>query len=67
MAGTFAAEITVSRAGLEINGKSIMGVLMLAAACDSTIVIEAVGTDEDVALAALGKLVEDGFGELDGD
>ncbi len=67
LAGTFAAEITISKAGLEINGKSIMGVLMLAAACDSTIVIEAVGTDEDAALAALGKLVEDGFGELDGE
>ncbi|RLB71655.1 MAG: HPr family phosphocarrier protein [Deltaproteobacteria bacterium] len=67
LAGTFAAEITISKAGLEINGKSIMGVLMLAAACDSTIVIEAAGADEDLALAALGKLVEDGFGELDGE
>jgi len=67
LAGTFAAEITISKDGLEINGKSIMGVLMLAAACDSTIVIEAVGADEDLALAALGKLIEDGFGELDGE
>ena len=67
LAGTFAAEITISKAGLEINGKSIMGVLMLAAACDSTIVIEAVGDDEAAALAALGKLVEEGFGELDGE
>ena len=67
LAGTFAAEITINKDGLEINGKSIMGVLMLAAACGSTIIIEAVGDDEDAALAALGELVEDGFGELDGE
>lgn len=66
-AGNFTAEITISKAGLEINGKSIMGVLMLAAACDSTIIIEADGADADAALAALGELVEDGFGELDGE
>jgi len=67
LAGTFSAEITVSKVGLEINGKSIMGVLMLAAACGSTITIEAVGNDEEAALQALGDLVNDGFGELDGE
>jgi len=67
LAGTFTAEITISKAGLEINGKSIMGVLMLAAACDSSIEIEAVGEDEDAALQALGALIDDGFGELEGE
>ncbi|MCK5916075.1 MAG: HPr family phosphocarrier protein [Deltaproteobacteria bacterium] len=66
LAGTFTAEITVSKAGLSINGKSIMGVLMLAAACDSTVIVEAVGIDEEAALEALGNLIKDGFGELNG-
>ena len=51
LAGTFAAEITISKAGLEINGKSIMGVLMLAAAQHTVIVVEVVGEDETAALA----------------
>ncbi|HIE07350.1 MAG TPA: HPr family phosphocarrier protein [Desulfarculaceae bacterium] len=67
LAGTFTSEVTINKDGLAINAKSIMGVLMLAAARDSTIVIETVGADEDAALSALGKLIEDGFGELDGE
>ena len=67
LAGTFTSEVTINKEGLAINGKSIMGVLMLAAARDSTIVVETVGADEDSALSALGKLIEDGFGELDGE
>ncbi len=65
LAGTFASEITISKEGLTINGKSIMGVLMLAAARESTIIVETVGQDEEAALRALGKLIEDGFGELE--
>ena len=67
LAGTFTSEVTINKEELAINGKSIMGVLMLAAARDSTIVVETVGADEDAALSALGKLIEDGFGELDGE
>ncbi|MCD6269726.1 MAG: HPr family phosphocarrier protein [Deltaproteobacteria bacterium] len=67
LAGTFTSEVTVIKEGLTVNGKSIMGVLMLAAARDSTIVVETVGADEDAALNALGKLIESGFGELDGE
>ena len=67
LAGTFTSEVTINNEGLAINGKSIMGVLMLAAARDSTIVVETVGADEDAALSALGKLIEGGFGELDGE
>jgi phosphocarrier protein len=46
-----------------INGKSIMGVLMLAAACGATICLQAEGADQEQALEALVALVEDGFGE----
>jgi len=67
LAGTFTSEVTISKDGLAINGKSIMGVLMLAAARDSSITVETAGKDEAAALSALGKLIEDGFGELDGE
>ena len=66
LAGTFSAEITITKEKLTINCKSIMGVLMLAAAQNSSIIVEIVGEDEKEALAALGNLIEDGFGELDG-
>jgi phosphocarrier protein len=45
-----------------MDGKSIMGILLLAAACGSTITIDAEGADEDEALNALRKLVDSGFG-----
>ncbi len=66
LAGSFSSEITISKEKLTINCKSIMGVLMLAAAQNTTIAVEVVGEDENVALAALGDLIEDGFGELEG-
>jgi phosphocarrier protein HPr len=62
-ANRFTAEILVCRDDQEVNGKSIMGVLMLAAAQGTDIVIRASGDDAEAALAALGALVEDGFGE----
>ncbi|MCD6533582.1 MAG: HPr family phosphocarrier protein [Deltaproteobacteria bacterium] len=67
LAGTFSAEIMITKEKLSINAKSIMGVLMLAAAQNSSIIVEIVGEDEEVALVALGNLIEDGFGELDGE
>ena len=66
LAGTFSSEITIAKDKLTINCKSIMGVLMLAAAQNTTIIVEIVGEDEKEALVALENLIEDGFGELDG-
>ena len=66
LAGTFSAEIMISKEKLTINCKSIMGVLMLAAAQNTSIIVEIAGKDEEEAMAALGNLIEDGFGELDG-
>jgi phosphocarrier protein len=66
LAGTFSAEIMITKEKLTINCKSIMGVLMLAAAQNTSITVEIVGEDEKKAMATLGNLIEDGFGELDG-
>jgi len=63
VASRFRAGILVSRDGLEVNGKSIMGVLMLAAHCGSSIHVRTEGEDAEAALDALQKLVEDRFGE----
>jgi phosphocarrier protein len=65
LAGEFKSEIRITRDDLTINCKSIMGVLMLAAAQNSVITVEVEGEDEAEAMAALGRLIEDGFGELD--
>ena len=62
-AGQFQSEVWLSRNGRRVNGKSIMGVMMLAAARGTTITLEAAGPDENEALAALVALVEDKFGE----
>lgn len=58
----FKADIFVSRDDLEVNGKSIMGVMMLAAEEGSTILVRAEGADESEALAALQELVDGKFG-----
>lgn len=63
-ANRFDSEVRVSYRGKTVNGKSIMGVLMLAAACGATIRLETVGEDGEVALQALCELVESGFGEI---
>jgi phosphocarrier protein HPr len=62
-AGQFESEVWLSRNGRRVNGKSIMGVMMLAAARGTTIKLETRGPDEDQAMAALVALVEDRFGE----
>lgn len=61
-ASKFRSEIFVSRDDLEVNGKSIMGVMMLAAEEGATITIRAAGPDEKEALAALRELVDGKFG-----
>jgi len=63
LAGTYASEIWVDKDGLEVNGKSIMGVMMLAAEAGSSIRIRAVGPDADRAVDELVALVHAGFGE----
>ncbi len=63
MAGTFRAEITVEVGRQRINGKSIMGLLMLAAAQGTSLRMQAVGDDARAALQTLGDLVESRFGE----
>jgi phosphocarrier protein len=63
LASKFNSNITISREDLEVNGKSIMGVMMLAAECGSTVDLKADGADAEQALNALDKLIQDGFGE----
>jgi phosphocarrier protein HPr len=63
LAGRFKAEVWISKASRRINAKSIMGVMMLAAARGTTLIIEANGPDEDEAVKALADLIGGGFGE----
>lgn len=63
LASRFDAEVWVSKADLEVSGKSIMGVLMLAAECGSELVIRASGEDSVEAIDALSSLIESRFGE----
>lgn len=62
-ASAFNADILVRKNGREVNGKSIMGVMMLAAAKGTEIIVEADGEDADAALVAIGNLIADYFGE----
>lgn len=62
-AGQFESDVWLSRNGRRVNGKSIMGVMMLAAARGTTVRLETEGPDEQAALAALVALIEDKFGE----
>ena len=62
-AAKFKADITLVRDELEVNGKSIMGVMMLAAEYGSTILIRAEGADAQAAADALAQLIEGKFGE----
>lgn len=63
LASNFQSDIHLSRDGRRVNAKSIMGVMMLAAGMGSSVSIEAEGTDADAALAAIGALIADKFGE----
>lgn len=62
-AARYQSDIWVSKGGKRINGKSIMGLMMLAAAQGTQIEVEADGADEADALAALGELINSRFGE----
>jgi phosphocarrier protein HPr len=62
-AARFKSNITITRDDLEVNGKSIMGVMMLAAEFGSSIIIRGEGDDADAALEALAALAAAKFGE----
>ena len=59
----YASKIRITRDGKTMDGKSIMGILLLAAAAGSTVTITADGVDESDAIDALCRLIEGGFGE----
>jgi phosphocarrier protein HPr len=63
LAGSFRADVFLSRNGRRVNGKSIMGVMMLAAGVGSEVEIETEGDDEAEAMSALQALIDDKFGE----
>jgi len=63
VANQYASEVRLVKEGMEVNGKSIMGVLMLAAPKDTRILVRAVGEDADAALGAIGELIDGKFGE----
>jgi phosphocarrier protein len=62
-ANRFVSEVTVEKDGVEVNGKSIMGILMLAASKGSKITLKVNGKDSSQAIQVLGKLIGDRFGE----
>ncbi len=62
-ANRFVSDILIEKDGLEVNGKSIMGILMLAAAKGSKITLKVEGKDALQAIQTLGKLIENKFGE----
>jgi phosphocarrier protein len=62
-ANKFASEVTIEKDGLEVNGKSIMGILMLAASKGTKITLKVEGRDSVQALQTLGRLIETKFGE----
>ena len=63
LAAGFQSEVWISRNGRRVNAKSIMGVMMLAAAQGSRVLIETDGEDAEKALTALNTLIADKFGE----
>ncbi|KAB0669529.1 HPr family phosphocarrier protein [Oryzomonas sagensis] len=62
-ASRFVSEIRLEKEGIEVNGKSIMGIMMLAASKGTTVRLSATGDDEEEALQTMGDLIANGFGE----
>jgi len=62
-AARFTSDVTLARDDLEVNGKSIMGVMMLAAECGAVVLVRADGPDAERALEALAALIGGHFGE----
>ncbi len=63
VANSYSAEVTLEKQGQRVNGKSIMGVMMLAASKGSVIAIKVSGDEEDELMRKLVELIEDKFGE----
>jgi phosphocarrier protein len=59
----YVSEVHFTKSGLRVNGKSIMGVMMLAAEMGSEVTIEVTGPDETTALEDLERVIASGFGE----
>lgn len=62
-ASAFAAQTTLDKSGQAVNGKSIMGVMMLAASKGTELILSTEGSDEQAAMDALTSLIADKFGE----
>lgn len=62
-ANRFSSDVTIEREGNEVNGKSIMGLLMLAAPQGSLLKVTVSGQDAEQAMKVIGTLINDGFGE----
>jgi phosphocarrier protein HPr len=62
-ASAYTSKIVLAKDGLEVDGKSIMGIMMLAAAKGSSVTVQAQGVDEEQAIAGLERLFKDKFGE----
>lgn len=63
LAAQFQCEVLLSKNGQQINAKSIMGVMMLAAGIGSTVTLETIGSDADEAMLAITELINNRFGE----
>jgi phosphocarrier protein len=63
LTGRFTAEITVTNGDMSVNGKSIMGVMTLAAECGTVLTVRASGDDAEAAIVAVEDLVARGFQE----
>jgi phosphocarrier protein len=63
LASSFESEVFLSRNGRRVNAKSIMGVMMLAAAKGALVTLETSGPDEQQAISAISALFADKFGE----
>jgi len=65
MAGRFHSDIGLAKGSMKVNGKSIMGIMMLAASKGTTLILSADGDDEQAAMDALVGLIDQRFGEPD--
>jgi phosphocarrier protein len=63
LAASFGSAVELERDGQRVNGKSIMGVMMLSAECGAVVTIRAEGADAEAAVEALARLVDGGFDE----
>jgi phosphocarrier protein len=62
-ASRFSSEVKLAREGIEVNGKSIMGIMMLAAPKGTTVRLTVEGQDEAEAMQSVGDIISNGFGE----